>query len=450
MLRSLLDRFIFQLVYLAAHGLFRTVEVEGHEHLPRDRPVVLVANHFNGAVDAVILMAALGEVPRFVAKATLWKPVLVRPFLALLGLVPVYRPEDKQAGADNASMFGRAHSVLRRNNTLALFPEGTTHDRLELARVRTGAARIALGAAEAGIRGVLIVPVGLTYEDKLALRSRALVRIGAPIDVDALTPQLADGRAPDDDDRVAVQRLTQVMEERLRAVTPRYSGTRDRAVLSIAAEIRLRDQLKEPLALLPLSEREPLAQRLATAPEPARNEVLHALGIYNLYLDVYGLRDDQLVPRVRRRWLLQRALALTLYVVLLGVVMIVGFLVNALPTLAVASAGRRPLAPVSKGTVRVLVAVATFLPVWLVVAIWMPVTGVWPTIAILLLLPLAGAITVGGIERAIRLVQAWTGWLGLTNARGDIEDLLTARQRVVEAVERAAATTQLREPEASS
>src|SRR5687767_623487 len=139
MVRSLLDRFIFQVANLAAHGLFRTVEVVGREHLPRNRPVLLVANHFNGAVDAVILMTALGDLPRFVAKATLWRPVLVRPFLALLGLVPVYRPEDKQPGGNNLAMFDRAHAVLRRNGTLALFPEGTTHDRLELARMRTGA-----------------------------------------------------------------------------------------------------------------------------------------------------------------------------------------------------------------------------------------------------------------------------------------------------------------------
>lgn len=450
MVRGLIDRFIFQLAFLAAHGLFRTVEVVGREHIPRDRPVVVVANHFNGAVDAVILATALGYVPRFVAKATLWRPPLLRPLLAFVGLVPVHRPEDRHTGADNAATFRRAHEVLRAHGTIALFPEGTTHDRLELARVRTGAARIALGAHEAGIAGVVVVPVGLTFDDKLALRSRALVRIGPPISIDADMAELTGGRPVGADDRDAVQRLTQHIEDRLRSVTPRYLSPRQRAVLSMAAEVRLRTQMDEPLGLVALAPREALAQALATAPASARDAVVNALGLYNLYLDVYRLRDDQLVPRVRRRWLLRRALALTAYVAVLGVVMTIGTLVNALPTLAVASAGRRAAAPVTKGTVRVLTAFVTFLTTWLVVSIALPLTGFWPTLVVLLLLPLAGAITVGGIERAIRLGQAWTGWLGLRNVRGDLDELLAARQRVCEAVDAALPASGLPPPEVSS
>jgi glycerol-3-phosphate O-acyltransferase / dihydroxyacetone phosphate acyltransferase len=450
MVRALLDRFIFQIAYLAAHGLYRTVEVVGTERLPRHRPVIIVANHFNGAVDALILIEALGSVPRFVAKATLWRSVFVRPFLALLGLVPVYRPEDQRAGGDNTASFRRAHNVLRDAGVLAMFPEGTTHDRLELARVRTGAARIALGAREAGITDIVIVPVGLTFDDKLALRSRALVRIGTPIDIDAELTDLTGGRPADDDDREAVGRLTGRIEERLRSVTPSYSGPRARAVLNMAAEIRLRGNLREPLALVALADREAIAQALAVASERARSDVIGALGIYNLYLDVYRLRDDQLVPRVRRRWLLRHALTLSLYLGLLGVVMVIGTAVNALPTLVVASAGRRPAAPVTKGTVRVLAALLTFLPTWLVVSIALPLTGFWPTTLALLLLPLAGAITVGGIERAVRLTQAWTGWLGLRNARGDLEDLLAARARLCEAVDAALAGAGVRAPEVSA
>ena len=169
------------------------------------KPVILVANHFNGLVDAVLLAIIVRGFPRFIAKATLWHSLLLRPLLALAGLVPVSRPEDRDPAADqrpqaNVASFERACELLRRRGTLAIFPEGTTHDRLELARVRTGAARIALSARASGIHGVTIVPVGLTFDDKLALRSRVLARIGDPIDLDAWVTHGHSGGADGDGD----------------------------------------------------------------------------------------------------------------------------------------------------------------------------------------------------------------------------------------------------------
>ena len=437
MIRPLLDRVLYGLAVLATRGLFRTVEVVGLEHLPRDRPVLLVANHFNGAVDALMLVTALHGLPRFVAKATLWKVLLARPFLALVGLVPVHRPEDQRGVDGNEATFERAAQVLRNGRTLALFPEGTTHDRLELARLRTGAARIALGARAAGVAGIAVVPVGLTYEDKLAVRSRALVRVGKPIDLDTEVAGFTDIEAEADPQaREAVRRLTDRIGSRLAQVTPRYASPLERSLLGMAAEIRMRGEFTSPGALVPLSRREPLAQALARAPTEARTPVLEQLGLYNLYLDVFRLRDDQLVPRVGRRWLLTRALRLTLYVGVLGIVMIIGAAVNLLPALMVTSAGRRPAAPVTKGTVRMLVAIVVFPAVWIIAAVGLPVTGALPTTLAVLAWPVAGAITIGGVERAVRLVQTWTGWVGFRNARGAMTELFEARRRLCVAVDR--------------
>lgn len=55
----------------AASLLFRRIEVAGEERYPKGRPVLLVANHFNGFVDPTVITAALGRTPRFIAKASL-------------------------------------------------------------------------------------------------------------------------------------------------------------------------------------------------------------------------------------------------------------------------------------------------------------------------------------------------------------------------------------------
>ena len=68
-----------------------------------------------------------------------------------------------------------------KGDCIAMFPEGTTHDREALAPIRTGAARIALGSVSAGATGVTIVPIGLSYGDKTRLRNDVLVAGGPPI-----------------------------------------------------------------------------------------------------------------------------------------------------------------------------------------------------------------------------------------------------------------------------
>jgi hypothetical protein len=64
-----------------------------------------------------------------------------------------------------------------------VFPEGISHDAPAIAPLRTGAARMALMAHDAGVEALRVVAVGLTYEEKERPRSRVLVRIGEPLDV---------------------------------------------------------------------------------------------------------------------------------------------------------------------------------------------------------------------------------------------------------------------------
>src|SRR3954449_3713643 len=94
------DRFMRGVARLILKVFFREVEVVGAERLPRDRPLVLVANHVNGLVDSLLLMGPLPVMPRFLGKSTLWKIPILRPFLNLAGAIPVHRRQDE--GADLA------------------------------------------------------------------------------------------------------------------------------------------------------------------------------------------------------------------------------------------------------------------------------------------------------------------------------------------------------------
>src|SRR5918996_136549 len=71
-----------------------------------------------------------------------------------------------------------------RGGTIGICPEGVSHNEPRLKPLKTGAARIALGAASTGSQlDVKIVPVGLYYTEKTTFRSSALLRFGEPITV---------------------------------------------------------------------------------------------------------------------------------------------------------------------------------------------------------------------------------------------------------------------------
>jgi 1-acyl-sn-glycerol-3-phosphate acyltransferase len=104
----------------------------------------LVANHQNGLVDGLLLMATLQRYPRFLGKSTLFRILPLWPFLKLAGVVPVTGPRTAGQRAATRQRSGHVNRSWRRG-LVALFPEGIRHDEPELQPPKKGAARIAAG-----------------------------------------------------------------------------------------------------------------------------------------------------------------------------------------------------------------------------------------------------------------------------------------------------------------
>jgi glycerol-3-phosphate O-acyltransferase/dihydroxyacetone phosphate acyltransferase len=79
----------------------------------------------------------------------------------------------------------------------------------QLAKLKTGAARLAIGGATAARRPVTIVPCGLTFIHPKRFRSRVLVQYGTPIEIAPARPADPDAiRALTTSIDVAIRRLT--------------------------------------------------------------------------------------------------------------------------------------------------------------------------------------------------------------------------------------------------
>src|ERR1700727_362774 len=146
-MRRVADRVMQGLADVLIGTFFGSVEVENAEALPARAPTIVVAIHRNGLVDGLLLMAALPRYPRFLGKSTLFKIPPLWPFLKLAGVIPVHRSIDAVTGDHNVSAFATSHALLRHAGMVAVFPEGISHDEVNLQPLRTGAARIALEAA---------------------------------------------------------------------------------------------------------------------------------------------------------------------------------------------------------------------------------------------------------------------------------------------------------------
>ena len=196
---------------------FRRIEVSGAERVPPRGPVMFVLNHPSGLIDPAFLLCLAPRRVSLLAKAPLFRMPIIGFFCRSFEAIPVHRRQD--AGSNprqNHETFEAARVVLARGGAIGIFPEGTSHSDPRLRPLKTGAARIAFGAAAAlgDAPPLTIVPAGLYYRAKRTFRSAALLYFGQPFAVDPIP--LAPGEEPP---AAPVRELTVRIQEALATVT---------------------------------------------------------------------------------------------------------------------------------------------------------------------------------------------------------------------------------------
>jgi len=211
----MIRRIILGLLKFALRVYFRRIEIIGLEHVPRKSPVIFVLNHPNALVDPVFLFCLAPRRVSFLAKAPLFRVPVLGFFIRALDSLPVYRRKDEGEDVSrNEETFVAARKLLASGGTIGICPEGVSHSEKRLLPIKTGAARIALGAVSTGeVADLKIVPAGLYYTSKTKFRSSVLLYFGKPIDV---TPTSLEetGNLP----RAAVRELSDRIECALRDV----------------------------------------------------------------------------------------------------------------------------------------------------------------------------------------------------------------------------------------
>jgi 1-acyl-sn-glycerol-3-phosphate acyltransferase len=379
--------------------LFKSVDVRHPERVPAGGPILLCPNHPNNFIDSLLVGGAIRRKVHYLATAAMFRNRLMARFLLACGAIPVYRKQDDpDKMGKNLDTFAACFATFARGRLVAIYPEGTTHAEVRVQRIKTGAARIALGYEADHPGQLLMIPVGLSFEARKSFRGRVLVSFGEPIQpaaymtayredpvkaVDALTRDLQwamEGQV------VNVERIDD--QRFVRAVEELY---RDELAQQVMDSRGLRRRDVDPVRL---SRSIADALQHFKATDPARVEALwQRIQAYRALLAQYHVRDE--VVKTRRQRLPARTRLVYSWDAIVGLPFFgYGAIVNALPYFVPRWLARRMARKETDyATIRLLASIVAF-PLFWSLEIWLVArtAGAAWAAAFALSLPLSGLI----------------------------------------------------------
>lgn len=273
---------------------FRRWQIHKYAPIP-DGPVIFVANHQNAFLDAILMICSTRRTPWSLTRANVFNKPLVKKFLTIIKMLPVYRFRDGFSTLrKNDEMMESCVNFLTQGKCILIFGEGNHNDQYFLRPLQKGFARIALAAEEKNDwkLGVKIVPVGLQYDSHGDFRSRVLVSFGTPILVNEIINSTKTN--PENIDRLIKQTEEAFNPLMLHIKTDHYDNRL--AYLQAHRQIKkdLVEQLKSDQALADK------ANPTETTPEKPKQENSKWFNPIYLYQHI-----NHLLPRWILQWVLR-------------------------------------------------------------------------------------------------------------------------------------------------
>ncbi|WP_126427341.1 lysophospholipid acyltransferase family protein [Brevibacillus marinus] len=135
-------------------SVFFRWQVAGTEHIPKEGPVILCANHISNW-DPPLLGAPLERKVHFMAKEELFRVPILSYFITLFGAYPVRR------GAGDRAAIRATLEILQNGHVVGMFPEGSRSKTGQLKPGQPGVALFALKSDAQVVPAAIIGPYRL-------------------------------------------------------------------------------------------------------------------------------------------------------------------------------------------------------------------------------------------------------------------------------------------------
>lgn len=162
--------------------------------LQQKGPLLLVANHPNSFLDAIIIAAHFHQPIHFLARGDAFQKSWHNRLLSLLHMIPIYRISEGRGNLHkNDHAFSRSAELLKRGQIVLIFIEGICLHTHKLQPFKKGAARIALSVMKEQ-NPLQVMPISVTYNSFDAFGKNIRIHLGDPIDAKELLPFEDDAR----------------------------------------------------------------------------------------------------------------------------------------------------------------------------------------------------------------------------------------------------------------
>ena len=151
--------------------IFYRVKIEGEINIPDNKGFLICSNHIHAFDPALVVMATKRKIS-FMVKQELFNVPVLKTILKKSGAFPV----DRSKG--DMESIKTAIEILKTENVLSIFPEGTRHKDGVFRDIKKGAAMVAVRANSR------IVPMRIIGNYRLF--SKMIIRIGEPIEAAGL------------------------------------------------------------------------------------------------------------------------------------------------------------------------------------------------------------------------------------------------------------------------
>ena len=144
---------------------FKRIYVHNVENVPKDKPVLLLANHQNALLDALLIATKCGRFSYFLTRAAVFKKSFVSKILKSLQMLPVYRVRDGWNNiSNNNAIFENCSEILNKNEVIVIFPEGSHNLARRVRPLSKGFTRIVFDTLEKyPDLDLQLVPIGLNF-----------------------------------------------------------------------------------------------------------------------------------------------------------------------------------------------------------------------------------------------------------------------------------------------
>ena len=165
---------------------YKRIRIIDKHKIPKGKPILLVPNHQNSFMDALLVTTHFYKTTSFLTRAQAFESKFMDWFLRSLNLLPVYRVRDGISNIQkNNEIFETCIRFLSNNEAVLVFAEANHDLKRRLRPFSKGFTRIAFDAEIINDWNLdlYVQPVGVNYSDHQNSRNEVRVVFGDPIKV---------------------------------------------------------------------------------------------------------------------------------------------------------------------------------------------------------------------------------------------------------------------------